>query len=232
MITTLSEAWSGLVQKFFALNKRERWMIMGAIACVFYALFSALVSPMLTRQKMLAMEIANHQTKLEAFNLELNGYAHQAAIDPDLPQKQKVVALEKNLNLLKIEVDGLKNTLIKPERMPDLLSDLLKDNPQLTLISLKTLPTRGLFEDATENLSQKKNNNEDLPIFKHGVEMTIEGRYLDLLDYVATVEKMPWHVLWESAALSVDEKQNATLPLSQLTVKVYTLSLDKTWLSI
>jgi len=232
----LSESWAATVQKFLALNIRERWMIAGAVACVFYALFSFLVSPILDRQKMLKTEIANDETKQAALSLELSNYTQLATANEDLPKKQNIARLENDLAALQLELDDLKNTLIKPEKMSDLLSDLLKNNENLALISLKTLPTKGLFEKDTALNRQEKfrqeNNLDSLPIFKHGVEMTIEGRYLDLLEYVATVEKMPWHVLWERANLSVDDKQSTATPLSQLTLTVYTLSLDKTWLSI
>jgi MSHA biogenesis protein MshJ len=101
----------------------------------------------------------------------------------------------------------------------------LKKNGKLKLIELQTLPVKGLLENASED--KNKISKQELPVFKHGVEITIEGNYLDLLDYVAELEKMPWHVLWSKAALNAEH-----YPDSQLKLTVYTLSLDKTWLSI
>ena len=64
-------------------------------------------------------------------------------------------------------------------------------------------------------------------IYRHGVELTISGQYLDLLQYVEALESLPMHSLWRSALL-----QTKQFPESELTLRVYTLSLDKTWLSI
>lgn len=234
MNNSLKTSWQQKVEKFNALNQRERWMIFAAILCVFYGVFDFLVSPVLIKQKMLASEIANHQTKLQTLNLEMVGLT-QKNPQQKTPEQQKIAALEEELQGMENAVSNLQSTLVSQEKMPDLLRDLLKQNSALKLISLKTLPA----DNVLENKNAPKNENmlanapaTTLPVFKHGVEMTIEGRYLDLLDYVASIEKMPWHVLWESANLVVDNQNMTETPMSQLTLTVYTLSLDKTWLSI
>jgi MSHA biogenesis protein MshJ len=86
----------------------------------------------------------------------------------------------------------------------------------------------------TEANGKLKNivNKQDSAVFKHGVEITVEGRYLDLLDYVSQLEQMPWHVLWSKAALNEEQNPAVTWPANRLKLTVYTLSLDKTWLSI
>jgi len=111
---------------------------------------------------------------------------------------------------------------------------LLAKNGKLKLIALNTLPTQNLLAQpvATSEIptaEQSTNQEEQLenPVFKHVVEITIEGRYLDLLEYVSTIEKMDWHVLWNKAELSTK-----AYPNNQLKLTVYTLSLDKAWLSI
>lgn len=223
MNSSLKDSWQQMLTKFNALNQRERWMIFGALLCVFYGLFDFLIAPSLTKQKLLTAEIAQDQTKLETLNLEIQAFSNGAR--QKTPEQQKIDALQQELHGLESTVGNLKNTLVSPEKMPDLLSDLLKKNSSLRLVALKTLPVTHLLEE--KNAAPTGN-----PIFKHGVEMTIEGRYLDLLDYVGSVEKMPWHVLWERANLVVDKQNTSETPVSQLTLKVYTLGLDKTWLSI
>lgn len=236
MSDSLANNWANLTQKFEALNSRERWMIFGAVLCVFYGLFSFLISPIHTKAAALKTEIATDQAQEENLKLQVNALSQQNLVDPDLPQKQKIAALENHLKYLEDEINGLKETLISPNKMPDLLSDLLKDNAQLKLIALKTLdPTNktALVTAETGNAIDKNApTSQDLPFFKHGIEMTIEGHYPDLLDYVASIERMPWHVLWEKAELNVENPPTSQFPLSQLKLTVYTLSLDKTWLSI
>lgn len=64
-------------------------------------------------------------------------------------------------------------------------------------------------------------------IYRHGVEIVMQGRYPHLLDYMAALEAMPWQLYWSKAQLRVDEFPKATLTLT-----VYTVSLDQKWLNL
>lgn len=232
-----------MTSKFEALNKRERWMVFCALFVVIYAIINSLMlSPVLSRQKALTSELVADQAQVQALTLQLNAFSNQNVIDPDAQNKQRIAELQSHLQVLETQLSGLQNTLISPDKMPELLRSLLKKNGKLKLIELKTLPTKGLLErtsedttssvaasaDATQVNANQSKQQPDSPVFKHGVEITVEGRYLDLLEYVSELEQMPWHVLWNNAALSTEQHP----PLSQLKLTVYTLSLDQTWLSI
>jgi MSHA biogenesis protein MshJ len=58
------------------------------------------------------------------------------------------------------------------------------------------------------------------------VEIVVQGGYMDMMNYMAALEAMPWQLFWGRAKLSVDEYPNATLTLT-----LFTLSLDKAWLN-
>jgi MSHA biogenesis protein MshJ len=222
----LTQTWQNITSKFEALKQRERWMVVCALFVVVYAVINMLLlSPVQARQKILSDELAADQAQIDTLNQQINTLAQSPVIDPDAQNKQRLAELQLRLALLETKLTGLQNTLISPDKMPDLLHSLLKKNGKLKLIALQTLPVKGLLESASEDKNQI--NEQALPVFKHGVEITIEGRYLDLLDYVAELEKMPWHVLWSKADLNAEH-----YPDNQLKLTVYTLSLDKTWLSI
>ena len=239
----MKQYWLSISSKFEALNNRERWMVSCALLAVAYALINmALLSPVLARQKTLTNEIETDQSQIQALNLQISEFAKQNVVDPDAQNKQRIAELETHLQLLETKLSGLQSTLISPDKMPELLRTLLKKNAGLKLIELKTLPTTGLIDKSTKDTDTvaatssstmqdaahiEQPSKQDSPVFKHGVEITIEGQYLDLLAYVADLEKMPWHVLWSKADLNT-----TNYPYSQLKLTVYTLSLDQTWLSI
>ena len=241
----MKKSWLSLSSKFEALNRRERWMVACALfAVVFVVINSLLISPVVARQKIISTELATDQTQIQTLNQQVSAYTNQAVIDPDASNKQRISELNSQLNTLETQLSGLQNTLISPDKMPELLRSLLKKNGKLQLVELKTLPTKGLLEaesaDKNTTASPTDNNNTnkadaskpDSPVFKHGVEITVEGHYLDLLEYVSDLEKMPWHVLWSKAALNEEQPVSNVWPTNRLKLTVYTLSLDKTWLSI
>jgi MSHA biogenesis protein MshJ len=64
-------------------------------------------------------------------------------------------------------------------------------------------------------------------IYRHGVEITLAGNYLDLLAYLRDLEKQQSQMYWGKLDLSVASYPTATLKLS-----VYTVSLDLAWLIV
>jgi MSHA biogenesis protein MshJ len=104
---------------------------------------------------------------------------------------------------------------------------------------LKTLPAASLAEQASaeekriENalaVIEAKDKSAKLNIntvYRHDVEIVVQGGYLDIMKYLAQLEAMPWHLFWSKAKLSVDE-----YPKTTLTLTLFTLSLDKKWLNL
>jgi MSHA biogenesis protein MshJ len=64
-------------------------------------------------------------------------------------------------------------------------------------------------------------------IFRHGVELTMSGSYLDLLAYLSELEKLPTQLYWGGAELKA-----GTHPLVTMKLKLFTLSLDKAWMNV
>jgi len=226
--TTLSSFWQKSASRFEALNTRERWMVLAASLVVAYAMMNLLfLGPQEAQQKRLLLETASDQALLADIQQQIQLYGHQANVDPDAANKQRIAELNSDLLALDNALSQAQAALIRPEEMPKLLRSLLQRNGKLKLVTLNTLAIENIIPDAPAiELAEGKPVAAEFPAYKHGVEITVEGRYLDLMDYVSALEKTPWHLLWSQAELS------AKYPVSQLKLTVYTLSLDKAWLSI
>ena len=64
-------------------------------------------------------------------------------------------------------------------------------------------------------------------LYRHGVEIRVEGSYADLTAYLAELEHLPQRMLWDRVAVDGEH-----YPKIVMTVMVYTLSLDKSWLVV
>ena len=232
----MKQYWLTLSSKFEALKRRERMIVFFAVLiCALAILNAVLLDPAAARNKTLSNEISVDQTQIQSLHQQLNAYAQQGVVDPDAQNKARLAELQTRVQELDNKLHGLQSTLVNPDKMPELLRGLLQKNGKLKLVELKTLPVTGMLDTKSTDTggqaaaSQPSGHvvSNDFPMFRHGVEITIEGRYLDLVDYVAAVEQLPWHVLWSKAGLSTDN-----YPRDQLILTVYTLSLDKAWLSI
>ncbi|WP_374562667.1 hypothetical protein [Ideonella sp.] len=70
--------------------------------------------------------------------------------------------------------------------------------------------------------------SDGAPLYRHGVEITVEGAYGDLMGYLASLEALPGpRLLWGGVKLKVEKH-----PTVQLSLTVYTLSLDRAWLEL
>ena len=226
----MKQFWQTLSVKLSTLSQRERVLVfLGVIISSFLLLQSLLLNPTFDHMHQLQNEINIDQTTIINLKQQLADYKSQKIIDPDALSKDTISHLQYSLQEKNKQLNGIQTTLVDPNRMLDLLRGLLRKNGNLKLIELKTLTVSGLLENKTASVVEKSQstNNVDLPIFKHGVEITVEGRYLDLLDYVSALEQLPWHILWSKASLDANNSLH-----NQLKLTVYTLSLDKAWLSI
>jgi MSHA biogenesis protein MshJ len=64
-------------------------------------------------------------------------------------------------------------------------------------------------------------------LYRHGVEITVRGNYLDMIDYMTALESLPTQLFWGGAKLEVED-----YPTARLTLTMYTLSLDQKWLKL
>jgi MSHA biogenesis protein MshJ len=64
-------------------------------------------------------------------------------------------------------------------------------------------------------------------LYRHGVEIVLQGSYLDMVGYMAALEALPVQLFWGKASLDAQEYPN-----SRLTLTLYTLSLDQKWMKL
>jgi MSHA biogenesis protein MshJ len=222
--------WKQWMAKLEALQPRERIMVVVAVLVVLWAMFdNLLLTPMLNKQKLYRQEIATHQADVANFQQQTQQIMQAAHIDPDAGNKQRLTQMQATLAEKDAALNAMQQDLIAPERMPRVLESLLQRDKSVKLVSLTTMPVSGLMDGAASPSVDAKATTPvaDFGIYKHGFEVKLEGGYLDLMRYVSALEASPWHVLWGGMTLDATD-----YPKSTLTLTLYTLSLEKTWLSI
>jgi MSHA biogenesis protein MshJ len=91
----------------------------------------------------------------------------------------------------------------------------------LKLRSLQSMPPTAVGSNASLTKPVKGQ------LYRHGVELAVEGSYADLLSYCAALETLPQHLLWGGMKLAADKH-----PQIVLTLRLYTLSVDRNWLEL
>ncbi len=225
----LQQRWLTLANRIDAASLRERMMIFAAATLVLITLVnSLLISPLLTKQKQLSQEIVQTQHTTEQLQAQVQAIIQAGSVDPDQPLQARLAQLRQQADAGGKTLDDIQSKLIAPQQMPALLEDLLRSNKEVHLVALKTLPITLLNDNKTDAKTETKNDDKLPHIYRHGIELVISGKYLALTRYLNALESLPWRMFWGQATLTVGDDDGVV----QLKLHLYTLSQDKTWLSI
>ena len=220
-----------------AMALRERVLIFLMLAGVLAALtLTGLLDPLLAQQKQLSQKLTQTRAQTEALEAQMSALTEASKIDPDAFNKLQLAQLETQRTHTQEALASARQGLVSADRMTQMLQELLGSNTNLKLIGIKTLPAASLLpanKSAAPGATGEAvapalpNPAKPLGLYRHGVEISVEGSYPDLLAYLAALERMPWRVYWSEANLSTQ-----VYPTSRLTLTLFTLSLDQTWLSV
>ena len=222
--------WELARAKIDDMSLRERAIIFVAVAFMVVTLINAtLLDPLLARQKMLSAQVVQQQEQMKGLQAQMQSLLQAKQDDEHSPLRNRLAQLKQQLQAQDGYLQSRRDRLVEPNKMAGLLEQVLAKNGRLQLIALKTLPVSLLVKkpQAASGTAQPAASSGQKQIFKHGVQITVRGGYLDLLQYLAALEKMPAQMFWGEANLIVDK-----YPDSVLTLTLYTLSLDKTWLTV
>ncbi|MFM2407524.1 MAG: hypothetical protein RL358_266 [Pseudomonadota bacterium] len=223
--------WELASAKVDGFSLRERVFIFSALGFVLIALInSALLDPLLLKQKRISAEMLQNQEKSKEMQAKLEALIEAKKNDEKSPLRLQIAQLQQQLAEQEGDLKKRRERLVAPNQMAHLLEQVLNKNSHLQLVSLKTLPVSLLLENKPAQVSGVPATSLETAqpqIYKHGVQVTIRGGYLELLQYVQALEKMPTQMYWADASLAVDVYPNAIFTLT-----LYTLSFDKIWLTV
>ena len=198
---------------------RERVLLFVAATLVLMFLANALLlKPLRDTQRRLSAEIAQRQTELRTLQSELQRMVRGRDADPDARNRERLASLRAEGAVLAAQLAEEQRRFTSPQRMREVLQEMLERNKRLQLVDLKTLPITDLAQ------SQGPAGRR---IFRHGIELTLAGGYLDLYAYLRSLEELSTQLYWGKVEMSVTAYPSASLKLT-----VYTLSFDKAWLIV
>lgn len=239
----MKDYWQRLQLRIDALSLRERAMAFAITALALVTLVNTFVLDALWgKQKQLSQQITLDQQQIAAIQADIQARVKSTEIDPDANNRVHLQNLKQQSARMREQLTGAQNGLVAPDRMAALLEELLKRNGRLHLVSLKTLPATLATGPGQQGIGNRENSVQPAgtgggakpgpegalnAVYKHGVEVVVQGGYSDILQYLSQLEAMPWQLFWDGASLQVEQ-----YPKNTLILHLYTLSLDKKWLNI
>jgi MSHA biogenesis protein MshJ len=230
----VKEQWRQLAARFAAMQMRERVLVLAAAVAGTALVYDALVlQPLEARKKRLTLQVAESRQSVRAADNVVR--AQESVVDPAAVKRSYREALVKQLAEIDQSMQGLQRGLVPPERMAKVLEDMLAGSRGLQLMSLRTLPAHR-FETPGAGPAPKAAEKGTRPappgatdrsVYEHSFEITLQGTYTDVHEYLARLEKMPWRMFWGRISVNTDHH-----PTLRVTLRVQTLSLSKAWLVV
>ena len=224
---------AALSAKVDALSLRERAMVfVAAGAAILFVVYSVMLGPLFAKKAALTSQIAQVRNNITGIDGEISAKLQGFSLDPDVSNRARLAKVKADIDSLGGSLRALEQGLVAPEKIAPLLEAILARNGRLALVSMKTLPATAVAETsdtpatapATAPASAQA---QPALLYRHGVQVTVRGNYLDMINYMHALETMPTQLLWSSAALEVEE-----YPDSRLTLTLHTLSLDRKWMKL
>lgn len=228
----MKKLWARYAERIDGLSLRERVLIFSAAMALLLALlYSVLIDSEMRTQRRLSSTIAQRQAELKSIEVQLTAVATSRAADPDRPMRERLANVRAQLVDIERQISAEERKFTAPRQMKAVIEEMLARNRAVELVAMRTLPT-GTIAEAREGANAAKPapkpaSPEDRLIYRHGIEVTVAGRYLDLLRYLGELEHLPTQIYWSSLELDATHYPKHTMKLV-----VYTLSLDPAWLNV
>ena len=222
VFNALGNKLSTLAERLDALSLRERGLIFGGGATLIYVAAQTLfMGPIATRAQHAEQRLAVAHQNMVAMDAAAAG----AANDPGVAAAARNGALKGRLALLDSELRTAAQGYVTPERVAELLREILTRQQGLQLVSLSNLPVESLSHPPAAAAGDLP--ADDRGPFLHPVEMMVEGDYASVVAYLRALESMPWRIHWQQLELTAGD-----YPVNRVRIVIGALSLSRNWMNI
>lgn len=192
------------------LQSRERLLLLGAVlACLLVFWDTWWRQPQATALQRLTKQQASLQAELKGYELALKALdeATGGETDPAVVARNRLAELQQEMQSFEETARSLTSSgVISASEMAAALREILEANQHLKLVSLRNLRAEPV-------LSPGRQTGAGAQVYRHSVELRLEGRYLHTLSYMQALESLSWRLIWDELDIRMKEYPNAEIRL-------------------
>lgn len=216
-----------LFDRFDALSLRERSLVIAALLGAIALLWDfQLMGPLEQQRKRYHEQMTAVRSDITRLETAVEEIAKTSEARPGIALREQADRLRADIQALDERLRGLTAGLIEPRQMTRVLEQVLARKSGLRLASLRTLAPEAVMPESDSDPGAA-GDAARARIFKHGVELVLEGGYLDTLRFLEALEGLEWRFYWDRIELAVVKHPHATVKLT-----LYTLSLQEGWIGV
>lgn len=211
-------------------NRRERLLLALTAAVVVLVAWNGLIRAPLAERRAVAVDtVAQLEGEIASFEDSRAGIEEKIAALEDDSGTSAVERVRQRLDALDGVLAERTARLISPDQMVRALRDVVNADAEVSLVRLRNAgATSVITEPGSEADDDASSDDDGIPrVYRHDVELVIEGRYLALLAYLERLEELEWQFQWEAITIETRE-----YPVTRATVSLSTLSLAEDWIGV
>jgi MSHA biogenesis protein MshJ len=222
MSSEISQNYLKLEHKFLASSTREQVMVVVCgCALVIAFIYLVFMDPISLHNKKLQLDITNSQRSLKGLSIQVDEILQTLDNDPNNALRERLQDLEAEIASIDDLLKEQTVNLVPANKMPKMLEKVLASSKGLKVIGLKSIPPEPILLNAQKDLG------DEINLFRHGVVLTLEGKYFDIQAYLEKMESLEWQFYWKKFDYSVSE-----YPFARVEVELYTLSTNKAFIGV
>ncbi len=200
-----------LQKKYSSLSLRERILIcLVGVALFAFPGYFTFIDRYDSNTKRYQNTISSQEEELARVEQELAEWQAKLTENPNDVLKKQKEDYEKQMNELNSKLNAGTMNLIDAGQMPEILADVLSPNGRVVVKKMESIKPKLLF------------HKDDIKLYQHGMKITLEGQYLDIMRYLEDLEQMKTNFYWKSLNYQVQK-----YPLADVVLELYTLSINK-----
>ena len=207
------------------LSLRERVILfVGILVALFVAWDVVLMSPTTLHEKSVQQRIDNLHSQIATLNQSISQLVASRSSNPNAELRVKLETVQADSARLDAQLSSATAGLVPPNRMANLLEQVLARQRGLRLVSVENEPPQPLLKVADGTGTEAVESGS---LYEHGLQIVFQGNYADIMAYLQALEHLKWRFYWDALDLQVKK-----YPISQVTIRVHTLSLHKGYIGV
>ena len=179
------------------------------------------MDPISLNSQKLQRDITNSQKSLNGLAIQVDEILQSLANDPNNVLRERIQELETEIASIDNLLEEQTVNLVPANKMPQMLEKVLASSKGLKVIGLQSIPPIPILQNVQTELG------DEINLFRHGVVLTLEGKYFDIQAYLEKMESLEWQFYWKKFDYSVSD-----YPVARVEVELYTLSTNKAFIGV
>lgn len=210
------EAW------FDARTERERIQLAVATAAAILTLWLVVFhQPTAVRHAEATAAAESATFDGDRVEREIAALAAAGTRDARSQQRDEIARLEREVAELATRATAAGSSVLPPREVVALLRELLAAQPDLRLVRIESLAAEPIDAPGGEPDAQPT----QATLYRHPIEIEIEGAYLPTLRWLGSVAALPWRLQWDELRYDVTEH-----PRARIVLRLHTLGREQEWI--